>query len=99
MACETEGRDIPKYRANFTQNFPHQIPKVSITCTDKQYLQPVKGRFFSSRPRKSFRSQSSRKNILAIQTPGNDMINRTGHIESSVSRHATMIGISQININ
>jgi len=40
-----------------------------------------------------------KKNILAIQTPGDDMINRTGDIESSVSRHATMIGISQININ
>jgi len=96
MACETEGRDMPKDRANSFHNFPHQIPKGSITRADKQYLQPVKERFFSSRPRKSFRSQSLRKNILAIQTPGDDMMNR---IESSVSRHATMIGISQINVN
>jgi hypothetical protein len=42
-------------------HFPHQIPKGSITYTDKQHLQPVKERFFSSRPRKLFRSQSSRK--------------------------------------
>ena len=34
-----------------------------------------------------------KKDILAIQTPGDDMMNRTGHIESSVSRHATMIAI------
>jgi predicted MPP superfamily phosphohydrolase len=37
------------------------------------------------------------KNILAIQTPGDDMINRTGDIESSVSRHATMTATRQIN--
>jgi hypothetical protein len=36
---------------------------------------------------------------LAIQTPGNDMINRTRHIESSVSRHATMKATRQINFN
>jgi hypothetical protein len=40
-----------------------------------------------------------KKNILAIQTPGDGMINRTGHIESSVSRHDTMIVIRQISIN
>jgi hypothetical protein len=40
-----------------------------------------------------------KKNILAIQTSGDDMINRTRHIESSVSRHATMLTISQINVN
>jgi hypothetical protein len=34
-----------------------------------------------------------KKNILAIQTPDDDMINRTGHIESAVSKHATMIAI------
>jgi hypothetical protein len=40
-----------------------------------------------------------KKNILAIQTPGDDMMNRTGDIESSVSRHAAMITIRQINVN
>jgi len=34
-----------------------------------------------------------KKNILAIQTHGDDIINRTGHIKSSVLRHATMIAI------
>ncbi len=43
------------------ENFPHQFPKGSITCADKQHLQPVKERFFPSRPRKSFLSQPSRK--------------------------------------
>jgi hypothetical protein len=43
------------------ENFPHQIPKGSITCADKQLLQPGKEKFFSSQPRKSFRSQSLRK--------------------------------------
>jgi hypothetical protein len=38
------------------------------------------------------------KNILAIQTPCDDMMNRTGHIESSVSRHAAMITTRQINV-
>jgi hypothetical protein len=41
-----------------------------------------------------------KKDILAIQTPGDDnMMNRTGDIESSVSRHAAMITTRQININ
>jgi hypothetical protein len=39
------------------------------------------------------------KDILAIQTPGDDMMNRTRDIESSVSRHAAMITIRQINVN
>ena len=40
-----------------------------------------------------------KKDILAIQTPGDDMMNRTGDIESSVSRHAAMITTCQINVN
>jgi len=40
-----------------------------------------------------------KKNILAIQTPGDDMMNRTGDVESSVSRHAAMIAICQIKVN
>jgi len=40
-----------------------------------------------------------KKDILAIQTPGDDMINRTGDIELSVSRHATMTATRQINVN
>jgi hypothetical protein len=40
-----------------------------------------------------------KKNILAIQTSGDDMINRTRQIESYVSRHVTMLTISQINVN
>jgi hypothetical protein len=40
-----------------------------------------------------------KKNILAIQIPGDDMMNRTGDIESSVSRHAAMITTRQINVN
>jgi hypothetical protein len=39
-----------------------------------------------------------KKNILAIQTPGDDMMNRTGDIESSVSRHAAMI-TTRLNVN
>jgi hypothetical protein len=34
-----------------------------------------------------------KQNILAISTPGDDMINRTRDIESSVSRYATMVAI------
>jgi len=30
------------------------LPRGSITRADRQHLQPVKERFFSSRPRKSF---------------------------------------------
>jgi hypothetical protein len=40
-----------------------------------------------------------KKDILAIQTHGDDMINRTRDIESSVSRHATMTATRQINVN
>ncbi|OPL16942.1 MAG: hypothetical protein AVO38_07130 [delta proteobacterium ML8_D] len=40
-----------------------------------------------------------KKNILAIQTSGDDMMNRTGDIESSVSRHAAIIKTRQINVN
>jgi hypothetical protein len=40
-----------------------------------------------------------KKNILAIQTPCDDMMNRTGDIESSVSRHAAMMTTRQINVN
>jgi hypothetical protein len=40
-----------------------------------------------------------KKDILAIQTPGDDMMNRTGDIESSVSMHATMTATRQINVN
>jgi hypothetical protein len=36
---------IPKKEiASPGENFPHQIPKGSITCADKQHLQPVKER-------------------------------------------------------
>jgi hypothetical protein len=37
------------------------------------------------------------KDILAIQTPGDDMMNRTWDIESSVSRHAIMTATRQIS--
>jgi hypothetical protein len=40
-----------------------------------------------------------KKNILAIQTPNDDMMNRTGDIETSMSRHAAMITTRQINVN
>jgi len=40
-----------------------------------------------------------KKNILAIQTPSDDMMNRTGDIESSVSRYAAMITTCQINVS
>ncbi len=40
-----------------------------------------------------------KKDILAIQTTGDDMMNCTGDIESSVSRHAAMITTRQINVN
>jgi len=91
------------------ENFPHQIPKGSITCADKQ------DGGWTSGPMHNICSQSKKilfkptkkvipvavikKNILAIQTPGDDMINRTGDVESSVSRHAAMITTRQINVN
>jgi hypothetical protein len=34
-----------------------------------------------------------KKNILAIQTSGDDMMNGAGNIESSVSKHASMATI------
>jgi hypothetical protein len=40
-----------------------------------------------------------KKNILAIQNPGDDMMNRTGDVESSMSRHAAMITTCQIKLN
>jgi hypothetical protein len=110
MTCETEGRDTPKYRANSFQNFPHQIPKGSITCADKQ-MDMVRHQHpcitsAASQRKILFKSTKKvipvavvKKDILAIQTPGDDMMNRTGDIESSVSRHATMIATRQINVN
>jgi hypothetical protein len=40
-----------------------------------------------------------KKDILRIQIPSDDMINRNGDIESYVLMHATMAANSQININ
>ena len=92
------------------ENFPHQIPKGSITCADKQmdmvgHQHPCITSAASQR-KILFKSTKKvipvaviKKNILAIQTPGDDMINRTGDIESSVSRHAAMITTCQINVN
>jgi len=40
-----------------------------------------------------------KKNILVIQTPGDDMMNRNGDIESFVSRYAAMITTCQINMS
>jgi hypothetical protein len=94
MACETEGRDIPKYRGNSSQNFPHQIPKGSITCADKQRwtwldisypcITPAAGK------RKIlFKSAKKAVPVAAVKIswqfnpPGDNMMNRTGDIESS----------------
>jgi hypothetical protein len=46
---------------------------------------------FSKSTKKVIPVAAVKKNILAIQTPGDDMMNRTGDIESSVSRHAAKI--------
>jgi len=92
------------------ENFPHQIPKGSITCADKQmdmvgHQHPCITSAASQR-KILFKSTKKvipvavvKKDILAIQTPGDDMMNRTGDIESSVSRHAAMITTRQINVN
>jgi len=49
----------------------------------------------------SHSGRSHQEKYLTIQTSGDDMMkwNRTGDIESSVSRHAAMIAIHQINVN
>ncbi len=81
------------------ENFPHQIPKGSITCADSATPAASQRKILFKSTKKVIPIAVLKKNILVIQTPGDDMMNRTGHIESSVSRHATMIGISQINVN
>jgi hypothetical protein len=68
--------------------------RISNTCS-----QSKEGSFQVDQESHSGRSRQVKKDILAIQTPGDDMMNRTGDIESSVSRHATMIAIRQINAN
>jgi hypothetical protein len=68
------------------ENFPHQIPKGSITCTDQQM--DMVGRQHpcitsaASQRKILFKSTKKvvpvavvKKDILAIQTPGNDMMN------------------------
>jgi hypothetical protein len=92
------------------ENFPHQIHKGPITCADKQtdmvgHQQPCITSAASQR-KILFKSTKKvipiaviKKDILAIQTPGDDMMNRTGDIESSVSRHAAMITACQIKLN
>jgi len=92
------------------ENFPHQIPKGSITCADKQ-MEMIGHQYpcitsAASQRKILFKSIEKvipvaviKKNGLAIQTPGDDMMNRTGDIKSSVSRHAAIIKTRQINVN
>ena len=92
------------------ENFPHQIPKRSITCADKQvemvgHKHPCITSAASQREillkstEKVIPVAVIKKNILAIQTSGDDMMNRTGDIEPSVSRHAARITNRQIKVN
>jgi hypothetical protein len=67
--------------------------RISNTCS-----QSKKDSFQVDQESDSGRSHQE-KYLGHSQTPGDDMINRTGHIESSVSRYATMIATRQININ
>jgi hypothetical protein len=60
---------------------------------------PIHRPIFSKSTKKVIPVAVVKKNILAIQTSGDDMMNRTGHIESSASRHATMTATRQINVN
>jgi hypothetical protein len=92
------------------ENFPHQIPKGSVTRADEQMdmaghqhpcITPA-----ASQRKILFKSTKKvipvvviKKDILAIQTPCDDMMYRTRDIESSVSRHAAMITTCQINVN
>ena len=86
------------------ENFPHQIPKGSVTRADKQmemvgHQHPCitsaasQSKILFKSTKKVIPVAVIKKDILAIQTPGDDMMNRTGDIESSVSRHAAMITI------
>jgi hypothetical protein len=81
------------------ESFPHQIPKGSIACADKQmdvvgHQHPCITPAASQRKilfkpiKKVIMVTVVKKDILAIQASGDDMMNRTGDIESSVSRHA-----------
>jgi len=63
----------------------HQYPRITSAASQRKIL-------FKS-TKKAIPGAVIKKNILAIQTPGDDMMNRTGDIESSVSRHAAMTTI------
>ncbi len=92
------------------ENFPHQVAERTPACSDQEMNVIAQQRpcvtLATSLGKGSFQATQEvvsimavKKNILAVYPPDNDMMDRTRHINTFVSRHDRMLQIQQIHVN